>query len=388
MPVLLLAAVAFAAPDVFTVSDPANPAALQAAIDAASDGDVIRVEAGVYSPCHVDRKSLVIHVVDPAGAIGRIEVTNLAADQSFTLTGAASPTPQLNSVSLLIDGCAGPVYVSGLALDKIHFEGGTPTLEVFDSNAVVLHELMVGAGWDCFYAGPCAGVLAASVTRSKAAMSACTIEGRDGLNNGPGGTALDCLDSDLFLQGCRLVGGDGDGGFGCDDWLTSDAGGSGLLAGGASHVAIIDSHFEAGISGNGFLAKFCPDSEGRNLCIVPGSSVEFQSRFEVELHMPSTTPDAVDVPIEVEGTPGHALLMLVGSSQSFAALPGVEGALLLTGRGVDTGRFLIGPSPATWSWTAPDLAAGASSTYWFQPLQLRPGKMVFGHAEPLTVFGR
>lgn len=326
MPLLLLAAVAFAAPD----------------------GDVIRVEAGAYSPCRVDRKSLVIHVVDPAGAIGQIEVTNLAADQSFTLTGAASPTiQQLNSVSLLIDGCAGPVDVSGLALDKNHFEGGTPTLEVFDSDAVVLHELMVGAGWDCSYAGPCAGVLAASVTRSRVAMSACTIEGRDGLNNGPGGTALYCLDSDLFLQGCRLVGGDGDGGFGCDDWLTSDAGGSGLLAGGASHVAIIDSHFEAGVSGNGFLAKFCPDSEGRNLCIVPGSFVEFQSRFEVELHMPSTTPDAVDVPIEVEGTPGHALLLLVGSSQAFAALPGVEGALLLTGRGVDTGRFLIGPSPAT-----------------------------------------
>lgn len=384
---LLAAAPTLAAPEVITVSAPSNPGALQSAIDGAADGDVIRVEAGSYYPCRVQNKSLRIHVVDPAARVYQLLVAHLDADQSFTFTGPADPPTTINSSSLQIVDCQGPVFVSNLLTVTTTFEGGSPALQIYDSDAVVLHNITVAGGLDCYYAGPCAGVLPAYISGSTVALYDCEMEGADGQNDGPGASALSVHQSDVLLQGCRLVAGSGQGGGSCNDWLFSGAGGSGLFARGGSHVSLVDCQLEAGLPGSTLLAQNCPEANGRALYLHSGSTVDLQSRFEVELTMPNFVPESTEVTVEMEGTPSHPILLLVGSSQLFTTLDGIEGALLLSGRNGSAGRILVGASPATWTLTAPDLLPGSSTTFWFQPVQLRPGKTVLGHVQPLTVFG-
>lgn len=92
---------------------------LQAAADAASDGDTLLVKGGVYGPLTIDGKGLTVvadlgHVVS---IIGGTVVRNTATGQSVELirlrhVGGFDPGDP-TEVGLLLEGCAGAVRIEG-----------------------------------------------------------------------------------------------------------------------------------------------------------------------------------------------------------------------------------------------------------------------------------
>lgn len=124
----LLLALACAAPDLLVVDQQGGPGAdftaLEVAIDAAADGDILLVRSGSYSvppqpfsgpgPFEIDGKGLTL-VEAPGGTVtvNGLVVRNLLADQSVVVRGIDL---ELGAV-LSGDDCEGPIWVEDLHAD-------------------------------------------------------------------------------------------------------------------------------------------------------------------------------------------------------------------------------------------------------------------------------
>lgn len=176
--------------------------AIQPAIDAASDGDLVLVRPGAYSAFTIDGKSVVV-TADEAGPIGietgTIVIRNLAAGKTAGLRGAAPSG--FSFVDILVQDNAGHVWLEDCGTDPTD-----PTIDPWTVRAEVTSS--------------------ASVTFVR-----CTFKGPPSPQLGDPGLLV--TDSSVRLYGTRCIGfqgTDGDAGFPGVPATPGGRGGAGLLA--------------------------------------------------------------------------------------------------------------------------------------------------------------
>lgn len=266
--------------DVRTVGPAGQYPDLQAAIDAASDGDVILVAPGAGGTFTLDGKSLTI-AGDGDGTLkascGRFVIRNLAPTQSVVLRNVEQ-TPSSGfgpNQSCVIEQCAGPVFVEDCVLVD-----GDPTLLVQSCAAVELARCTVRG----FVFTPVTSTSSgAAVEGIDAAIhvQAATLQGADGKDGvnfamqspHPGEPALRMSGASLVTAvGSVLIGGaGGDGAWahigGC---VHGEDGGAAIELHAASTAYVRDCALQAG-AGGAATSSCLPGSSGWPIDGAPGT---------------------------------------------------------------------------------------------------------------------
>lgn len=349
---------------------------IQAAVDAALDGDTILVRRPpVFSRRFrgfvVDGKSLVIQgdATEPV-RVGPVVVRNLSPGQQVELSHlrvnpAGYPLPpNPSAVGLELEDNEGAVWVHGCDVS-----GGSPSY---------------GAGVVAMRVRACDETI---LTRSQVTGGF----GGEGLDGGDGIVARG---SALWVYGSEVAG--GHGGYGVYGWGPGGRGGDGCRLRGSSLYAAA-SVVRGGDGGD----TFDSDSEGGDGLVVPGDSTAVA--FDTELlggepgilsdgtygesvigaviqlpgsapsfESPRTAEQGTTVSLRFVGTPGDAVVLLV--SGRVVAHPLGSGYLHVGG---PLRRILVGTLPASgemsYPFVVPDAAPGGARRLVLQSVFVRPG---------------
>jgi hypothetical protein len=231
---------------------------LQAAVDAASDGDILLLQPGDYilgqtaDGVIIDGKGITLIGDGTAPQIRRIQVLNLPAGKTVLLRQLeirtfSSSFGGVNPPSLSIRDCAGSVWVEDCVIWGIAPTGyipGADAIRVTDSDAVVVMRSMILGGM---------GVAACSTFCIWAAE--------------PGGAGVHVIGSQASFHGCSLQGGRGGNGDIFGD-PTAANGGPGLRVDDEAHVTVSDCTLTGGHGGNGTAAP----QGGHGLWVIDGAS--------------------------------------------------------------------------------------------------------------------
>lgn len=333
---------------------------LAAAVQAASDGDVLRVKAGTYAGFDVFNKGLTISSEGPNFVVvaGGTRVVGLAAHKTVVLNGihfrgtttplTAAATPGLSVLSSLgavrIQDC----IIEGANLPIATFCGDAlepwPGLIAEGSPQISLVDSLIRGGRGHTYPGYPSPLDCYWLTAG---------------NGGPG---LRSIHSSVVLHGCEIFGGlSGAGSY-------SGAGGAGVEASGTGSLTIIDSTVKGGNGQpNNDLLALGVDGVGATAmaCLVPwyesGSTFAsgwggggqqppiagfaptvWPARVRTLETPPLVTPGYL-VYVSVLGAPGDVALLLVGGGPAQVPLPLQSSVLALQVADV----LVLGPVDAT-----------------------------------------
>ncbi len=325
---------------------------LQAAVNAASDGDTLLVKPGNYAGFSVANKALDV-VADtssssgPAHIDGAVQINGLAAARAFTLTGFEIRGP-VSSSGVRLASCAGSVRVQGCAVrggdapacSSGFFPNGYPALEIDTCADVVVTRCSLrgsngGTQVNFPYSGYAGYGREGLYGRySQVAVYDSTLIGGDGGAQTPGAcvgasgygggggraaTASGCVP--FFASGCTFRGGAG----GVGD-IESGWGGVGLEMIGApgpvwSRGWVLDSSLLGGAS----ACAGCPPAAGsaaspRNmLSVVAGTA-----RRRVA---PTLAREQNLARLNLEGQPGDRVEVWISERPRFAFSPSWSGVL-------------------------------------------------------------
>jgi len=348
-PILASAALA-AAPasaDVYIHGQPGSYATLQAAVDAAVDGDRLLIEPGLYATTRIDGKGLHLHGL-PGGPFdtirirGTLEVLDLPETSVFTLSDVvvdwnSSSVPQAEVDALRLKDCAGQVRVQRCTLNGSFYHQdflnvsrgaglraeGCPKVAVSDS------QLRGGdVGSLAGFGGSQAGGDGLLSVDSLVAMYDCEVLGGTGSDEthpgGKGGAGARVTGWGMFASGTSIQGGWGGGGdyIGC---TKSGDGGTGLIATSAQ-VQWIDTTVEGGP--HGIFSTCGPGQDGQDMQLIGVTLVEypFASR---SLSGPRSTDDKQSLTLTVEGEVGDQVWILRGRAPTFQPTGGPLGIVLV-----------------------------------------------------------
>ncbi|HKD99366.1 MAG TPA: hypothetical protein VKE69_00020 [Planctomycetota bacterium] len=311
----LVGAALFAAPlasqQVLVVAPAPGPGVfsttIQAAVDAASEGDVVLVKGGSYLGFLVARKAVTIAA--DAGALVSIRtpvrVFNLAASQRVVVRGLRIDVSGMfagaASTAVLFQGNAGPVWLERCAIQgTLATDKGTSgvALATYGSESVVLERTWIRGGrWvQLPIVGP-SGAPAVVAYESSVSLHDCDVAGGDA---GPpwfpeyptaGGAGIVSSQGRVFVSGSIVRG--GDGGSTTVSLAGGGAGGPGLTAGG--DVVALASTFSggaAGLGGPGGSAGAPGVStilaEGGSFATLPGAARHFVAESPIREQQAST----------------------------------------------------------------------------------------------------
>lgn len=314
--VLFATPVAWSNEVVWVVDDDAGAgvdfAAIQAAVDAAADGDTVLVKAGTYDPFAIVGKSLVVtgesgelvEVVAASTGLHAIEVRDLLSSQSVAIRGIQGVAEGVtDSAVLALDNNQGPVWI-----EDCEFALGA-------SSPFVLH------------LGPMVEVASSTLT-----MLRCCVRGGPDLVGNPAvaDTAMVATQSALHLYDCLLVGGVGATG---EPGLATDRGDSGLsLEDGFLFAS--GCTFEGGEGGLGYVQGFplplcTPGGDGGPGLELPGATGSEAFLLGCTLlgglggagleRTPTIGPCADGAPGPDFDAGGNALTFLTGVARAFQA---------------------------------------------------------------------
>lgn len=259
-PLSLALALSLAAPAQVWIVDDSGGAgvdfvSLQAAIDAAAEGDTLLIKGGEYAGAIVHAKSL--QLVEEAGedariSAGRLTICNLAPHQSVVVRGLSARSinasgpglPVEDTAALLLQNNAGPVWVEGgefvrpsAPLPQPLALVGGPGALVQDCASVTLVDCVFFAAGGLFDTPDQAQDLSGlSARNSSIAAYSCTFDGGAGSSGGGGvscgtgeasGAGLALAKGELFAAHCILRGGHGQPGVDSAGLSSPSAGGSG-----------------------------------------------------------------------------------------------------------------------------------------------------------------
>lgn len=342
---------------------PGSFTAIQAAVAAAADGDVIVVKPG-FDPAGfiIDGKSLTV-VADLAGApVGAVastssaEIRNLAANQKvlvrgLTLRGQASPT----RVRLIHDAGAVVLEDVVVAVESSTWKIPDPMLEIVGSERVMVVRCTIHgrpkyftAASETYPAGVAVAAIASTVSAYASSMRGG--HGADAFVSSPFGTpstagaaALVLSGGTALVAGSALTGGAGGNGsngeIGC---FASSNGGPGVIVGG--HLFTLDSAVQGGAGGTDSFG--CPQVGG------PGPAIQFVSG-SIDPFAETLRTLAIDAPLiheggagtlDVSGIPGESCVALLSTAVGVDLLPAAKGTLLC---GLPAFPIVLGPIPAT-----------------------------------------
>jgi hypothetical protein len=335
-------------------------AALQTAIDAAGDGDVIIVGPGLYGSCNVNGKSLTVVADDEFGPvaafISRARITNLAAGQRVTVRG--------------IEFIAGAAFIQPFETihlannaGTVHFERcvfrapvqPAPTVRALNSASVFLTRC-TATGMDG------TAIVSGNVTSAQAAIAAqdsnlflheCTATGGKGhaatagnpfvdppLPGQDGAQGVTLENSQLFASGCTLRGGAGGNNGIVGGCLGAGDGGAGVrMAAGANVVRLLET---TTLGGAGGTHPTCPHgSAGPG--VDPASGVLIHKVGAArELLADAVVREGQTLDLEARGQPLETFLLLFSPAHLGVYAPGLQGALL---PGTPLGLISLGALP-------------------------------------------
>lgn len=309
---------------------------IQAAIDAASDGDTLLVGAGSYNGNFtIDAKSLTLLGSGVVQVNGKARVQNLAAKGLVALVELRVTGPQLNASgaplhALELTNCAGDLRVQDCTIvggkpNSSFFGTGTcgDAVVVTNSPRVMLAKSSLTGGYAGFFSGYQAirGGNGVTSTNSALALWDCTVTGGRGSDEtwdsgGDGGDGLVLQGWGAFVSGGALKGGTGGGGdyIGC---TTSGNGGDGVVATGAQLRLL-------GVTPvGGGKGSFGPCGLGQDgepivesnavVDVLPGLAREFTCEDRVA--------DGGALTWSFEGEPGDRVFMLQSATPTFQLVP-------------------------------------------------------------------
>lgn len=302
---------------------------LQTAVDFASDGDVLNIEAGTYGPVDIIGKGLTLQS---------------AGFASITVFGLFVTEDNAISVSGLAEDQT--VYVRGLQLDQVGYYAGYTVLLSNNDGAVVFEDCPIrGSGRpfearnsesvtlaNCQVTSPIAhvevvsGIFLGSLSyngvgalNSNLYLYQSQISGGSGLGSGQqifapdfdavdAGNGVNLSGSTLFAHGCTLVGGTAPSN---SPLVCSDGadGGSGVRVSSGSEATLLDCQVVAGTGG---LAS-CGGIHG-----VDGETVNVLAGGTLT-DLPGTARRGSLAPVAVEGGTFWAQLRGAAGDQVFAA---------------------------------------------------------------------
>lgn len=319
---------------------------IQAAVDAAVNGDVVLVGAGVYSGFTIPYKALIVAAAPNGGAIvhGSVQIQGLLAGREVALIGL-EVSGSNDLPALWVSNCAGHVL-----LQDCSFTGG---------------------------GGPYSGV---DVTMSNSvALVRCTATGSLGYSDFGdfyGGDGVRCSNSSLAVYDCSLVGGDaqqvcdyppGDGGWGyrgepgsllvasgssarggkggndCFCGKPPGKGGAGFAVGSGSALNLLDitaTSGPPGISPCGINAGSYPEiyNQGGTVTMYPGPARKLSPTQAV-------ASDNSIWSLSISGSNGDRIYLPGSRTLGFSWVPSTGGVWLI---GVPTGPTqLLGLVPST-----------------------------------------
>lgn len=272
----LVLAAPLSAQQLWTVDDdgPADFTQIQAAIDAAADGDSILVRAGVYARITVDGKGLVIQGEgDPLIQVAfvsasAVTIRNLAADKSLRLRGfTTSSVIGAERETLVVKDCAGPVL-----FEDCHFVDSFGEAAVVDDcDSVSFVECVLEAAPTFASAGPFGSFFGFVTYDGLVAINShlflfdCDVSGSSGADAGlvglvnlpphPAGVGVTLSGSSMLASGCTFTGGSGGGSGGSLCYAGADGEPAlsleNLALGGPSTANLLDSVLIPGTGGSG-----------------------------------------------------------------------------------------------------------------------------------------
>lgn len=277
------------ASDVWTVSN-VNPGVdftqIQAAVNAAADGDVILIVGGDgYAAVTIDNKALTV-VVDNGLTVYAygMEVINLPANKQVTLAGLKA--------QLLVRDCAGDVLVQ-------------------DWRSL--------AGWNSQLPG---GEI---VNCANVTLVNSEFRGRYGGEGEDGGTALQVSGSDVALYSCELQGGWG-GDANCLSFGGGD-GGDALVIQNHSNVHATDSTFQFGLGG--LSCGMNDGAHGEDIVIDGTSQFTEQTMPITRMSTPRVVREGETYAVHMVGPPGDFAYLLSSSLPQYRVFNPAVGILHL-----------------------------------------------------------
>lgn len=324
LPVLLFAALAApaGAQSLIVVDAALGPGAdhatINAAVQAASDGDTLLVRPGAYNEAFtLDGLALTIIADGPAGSVIVLNanVRNLAANEQVTLRGlTAAPFFFSLLPASSIKNCDGAIHIE----DCTFLSAPTNPLGnvlIDDARAVTMSRCTIVPGF-----GTTASEAGLVVLESNLALFDSTVTGTDGTQSvvGPtvGNAAIRAVGSRISVSGSTLTGGDGGDGlphFGpCQDGAD---GGHALemVASGAGDVEIIDSALVGGAAGASGGSGCTAGTPGFGVATLPGAGTVVQrpgSAPQFTLTSPLRSGDLLQ--FELLGPPNAPVSLLLG----------------------------------------------------------------------------
>jgi hypothetical protein len=330
---LLALSAPLAAQETWTVDDdgPADFATIQAAVDAAADGDVIVVRAGFYERAAIKAKGLMIqadgHVVLlvllPL-ARPTLEVRDLGSDQAVYVRGLVLDSLTVDVPTTLIESCAGPVLLEDCTVEG----SGTPVSVRSSASATFSRCELVAPPTSASSDG--AAYAGFEATDSSVYLYDCSVAGSTGEDAHPespfavppaaSAPGVSASGSTLLVSGSLLHGGNG-GGDPAGFCFPGEAGSPGLLLqAGPIHrtstAYLLDSTVLGGTGGVGGCGN-PPGVDGPAIDAVageahalPGTARSFSGASPVvegsstAIHLAGEPGDAVILHVQVGATPG------------------------------------------------------------------------------------
>lgn len=349
---------------------------IQAAIEAAADGDVILVKPGTYSDASINDTSVTI-VADSGGpvrVVDGIAIRNLSSQRRVVLRGLRAPSG--SEEGLQVKNCAGQVWIEdciltgaqgdgSFALAAPHEDGFAGAL-IANSARVSFHRCTIAGGagddYDPLFAIHGNGAAGLQTLDSDVAVYDCALSGGRGgdvfdddfaVDGGNGGAGVSGVGGSLFFAGCTVAG--GSGGVGGEDFDIfagyscglGGAGGNGLVGANSGQtilLQLLDTTISEGVGGPPYPGAPCGAGANGTAVVAPPTSVGITALPSASLASAGPVRAGQQLALEIDAPPGSAYAIGLATLPDQVLLPALSGVLLLEANVVLLPIGLVGPS--------------------------------------------